>query len=136
MNTNAIAEGAMPASVPRLSWPRAVAAAIFAVLAALILLTFRDYGISWDEQLQNTYGVKLLAYYTSGFADHSAFSYINLFLYGGFFDLAAALSNLISPFGVYETRHLLGGVMFLAGLFGAWKLTNLLAGERAALPQR
>jgi len=133
VNTNAIAEGAMPASPLSLSWPRTVATAVFAVLAVVILLTFRDYGISWDEQLQNTYGSKLLDYYTSGFQDESAFSYINLFLYGGFFDLVAALANLISPFGVYETRHLLGGLMFLAGLFGAWKLTDLLAGERAAL---
>jgi len=124
----------MSRPVPRayLSWTRA-AMVVFACIALVILLTFRDYGISWDEQLQNTYGGKLLDYYTSGFADRSAFSYINLFLYGGFFDLTAALLNLVSPFGVYETRHLLGGVIFLLGLWGAWKLTALLAGERAAL---
>jgi hypothetical protein len=115
------------------AWPRAIAGGIFAVLTLVILTTFQDYGISWDEQLQNTYGQKLLAYYVSGFRDHSAFSYINLFLYGGFFDLVAAIVNLASPFDEYETRHLLGGLIFLVGLWGGWRLTRLLAGERAAL---
>ena len=116
-----------------LAWPRAIAGGIFAILALVILTTFQDYGISWDEQLQNTYGKKLLAYYVSGFQDRSAFSYINLFLYGGFFDILAALANLVSPFDEYETRHLLGGLIFLLGLWGGWRLTRLLAGERAAL---
>ena len=117
----------------RFSLYQALAAVIFAVLAIIILATFRDYGNSWDERLQNAYGEKLLDYYTSGFADRSAFSFLNLFLYGGFFDLLAAQANLVSPFGLYETRHLLGGLIFLTGLLGAWKLTHLLAGERAAL---
>ncbi len=116
-----------------LAWPRALAGGIFAVLALVVLTTFQDYGISWDEQLQNTYGNMLLDYYTTGFQDRSAFSYINLFLYGGFFDLVAAVANTVSPFGVYETRHLIGGLVFLAGLYGGWRLAKLLAGERAAL---
>jgi hypothetical protein len=115
------------------AWPRAVAGGIFAVVALVILTTFQDYGISWDEQLQNTYGQKLLAYYVSGFADTSAFSYSNLFLYGGFFDLLAAIVNLVSPFDEYATRHLIGGLIFLGGLWGGWRLARLLAGERAAL---
>ncbi|MBY0510915.1 MAG: glycosyltransferase family 39 protein [Rhodospirillaceae bacterium] len=116
-----------------LKWPLAVAGGIFAVLAIIILTTFQDYGISWDEQLQNTYGKKLLSYYVSGFQDRSAFSYINLFLYGGFFDLVAAVANLVSPFEEYETRHLMGGLVFLMGLWGGWRLARLLAGERAAI---
>ena len=116
-----------------LKWPQALAGGIFAILAIIIVTTFQDYGISWDEQLQNSYGEKLLAYYVSGFQDHSAFSYINLFLYGGFFDLMAAVANLVSPFGVYETRHLIGGLIFLLGLLGGWRLARLLAGERAAI---
>lgn len=107
--------------------------AAFVVLAAVILVTFRNYGISWDEELHVPYGQKLLSYYTSGFSDRSAFSFINLYQYGGFFDLLSAIASQISPFGAYETRHLLGGVFFLAGLFGSWRLTRLLAGERAAL---
>lgn len=116
-----------------LSVPNLFTAAILAALTIIIFLTFRDYGISWDEELHVPYGQKLLAYYTSGFADRSAFSFINLYQYGGFFDLAAAIASKVSPFGAYETRHLLGGLLFMAGLIGAWRLTCLLAGERAAL---
>ena len=134
MTTKFMADGATTRlPIQALDWPRAVAGGIFVVLALIVLTTFRDYGISWDEQLQNTYGKLLLDYYTTGFADRSAFSYVNLFLYGGFFDLMAAVANLVSPFDEYETRHLLGGLVFLAGLYGGWKLTKLLAGERAAL---
>ncbi len=116
-----------------MSQPNRAAMALFAVLAFLIVLTFRDYGISWDEELQNTYGVKLLAFYTSGLRDMGAFDYGNLFLYGGFFDIVAAILNLVSPFETYETRHLWGGIILLVGLIGGWKLARLLAGERAGL---
>lgn len=115
------------------SWANTLTALIFAVLAVVIVLTFRDYGISWDEELHVPYGHMLLAYYTSGFVDRSAFSFINLYQYGGFFDLLSAIASNVSPFGEYETRHLLGGLVFLAGLFGAWRLARLLAGDRAAL---
>jgi hypothetical protein len=115
------------------AWPRYTAIAIFTLIALIIVFTFRNYGISWDEELQHTYGVKLLAYYTSGFADRSAFDYGNLFLYGGFFDITAAILNIVSPFEAYETRHLLGGAFLLAGLVGGWNLARLLAGERAGL---
>jgi len=115
------------------NYARALSVGILGVLLVLVLATFQDYGISWDEEVQNTYGKKLLALYTSGLTDLSAFSYQNLFYYGGFFDLIASLVNLVSPFGEYETRHLLGGLMGVAGYTGVWLLTRPLAGERAAL---
>ena len=60
------------------------------VSLVLVLSTFRDYGVSWDETLQNTYGEKLVAMYRSGFQDRSALTYVNLYLYGGLFDMVAA----------------------------------------------
>lgn len=114
-------------------WLSRTAFALLAILTAIVFATFGDYGISWDEWLQNTYGIKLLGYYRSGLTDLEAFDFSNLFLYGGFFDLTAAVVNLFSPFAEYDTRHLLGGLIFVAGVFGGWKLTRLLAGERAAL---
>ncbi len=103
-----------------------------AAVAVVVFATFRDYGITWDEEWQNVYGKKLLEYYLSGFVDRSAFSYSNLYLYGGLFDLVAAALNHISPIGEYETRHLLGGLVGVVGLIGCWRLARLLAGERAA----
>ena len=112
---------------------RGLSIAVFAALVILAFATFGAYGISWDEEVQNTYGEKLLLFYASGLRDTSAFSFQNLYLYGGFFDLLAAVLNLVSPFETYETRHLLGGLFGVVGYFGAWRLTRLLAGERAAL---
>ncbi len=124
----AVGEHAAP-----LDWIAIAGWSVLAVVTLLVAATFRDYGISWDEMLQNTYGEKLIALYTSGFRDQSAFSYVNLYLYGGLFDMVAAVVTMISPFGEYETRHLLGGLVFVSGLLGGWKLAELLAGRRAGL---
>lgn len=118
---------------PPLPWARIFLAIFFVAIAVLVVTTFRDYGISWDEEVQNTYGDMLIAFYRSGFHDRSAMHYLNLYYYGGFFDMVAALLNLVSPLGVYVTRHFLGGIFLLFGLAGAWRLVRLLAGERAAL---
>jgi hypothetical protein len=99
-------------------------------IAVLIFFTFQDYGITTDEEVQNVYGIKLLSFYTSFFSDDSAFQYIDLYRYGGFFDLLAAIVNLVSPIGEYETRHLLGGLIGVVGLAAAWRLGRLLGGRR------
>ena len=44
--------------------------------------------------------------------------------------IAAAL-NRFSPLGVYETRHLLNGLVGVLGLVGCWKLGRALGGPRA-----
>ncbi len=64
--------------------------ALFGALAIFILLTFKQYGMSNDENVQHVYGQLLLKFYGSGFTDQSAFTYKNLYLYDGFFDLIAA----------------------------------------------
>lgn len=100
-------------------------------VTVLVVLTYQEYGIVWDAEVQNEYGKKLLAYYLSGFTDHSAFEYQNLYLYGGAFDLLAALINRVSTLGEYETRSLLGGLVGVLGLIGTWRFARMLAGERA-----
>src|SRR5207249_6251388 len=39
--------------------------------------------------------------------------------------------NRVSPIGVYETRHLLNGLVGILGLIGCHKLARAVAGERA-----
>jgi hypothetical protein len=107
--------------------------AILGAMTVLVLVTFQSYGISWDEEVQNTYGLKILSLYTSFFSDRSVFSYLNLWFYGGFFDLCTAIVNQFTPFDMYATRHLLGGLFGVVGYFGIWRLTKLLAGDWAAL---
>jgi len=107
--------------------------ALFAALTAFILLSFREYGVSNDEEVQHVYGQLLLKFYSSGFADHSAFAYKNLYLYGGFFDLVAATLEKLLPIWVWDIRHLLSAFFGLAGILAVYKITQKLAGERAAL---
>src|SRR5215813_2009835 len=60
---------------------------LLSALVAAALLTFRDYAISTDEGVQHHYGELIIAYYRSGFADRELFTYENLYLYGGLFDI-------------------------------------------------
>ena len=66
---------------------RVSAAALFALLL-IAFVTFRDYGLAWDDYSHWEYGELLLALYTSGFTDQRAFSFYNLYYYGGGFDLS------------------------------------------------
>ncbi len=68
-------------------------------------ITFRDYGLGWDDYTHSQYGDLLLKLYGSGFADTRALSFVNLYKYGGGFDMAAALAAKVLPFGLFETRR-------------------------------
>lgn len=105
---------------------------LFSLLAVFILVTFKQYGISNDEQVQHVYGQLLLNFYSTGFADQAAFTYKNLYLYGGLFDLIAAILEKILPLWVWDIRHLLSALFGFAGIVAVYKITNELAGLRAA----
>ena len=79
----------------------------------LRLLTFRDYGLGWDDYTHSQYGDLLLELYRSGFADKRALSFVNLYKYGGGFDMAAALLDRITPFDLFETRRFFGAMIGL-----------------------
>ena len=82
--------------------------ALFVLLVLFCLLTYRQHGISNDEEVQHIYGRLLLDFYGSFGADKSAFQYKNLYLYGGFFDvIAAAIERFGGMASPWETRHLL-----------------------------
>lgn len=104
-----------------------------AALAVLVVLTFRHYGISNDEEVQHRYGELILAYYGSGFSDRSVFDYKNLYLYGGLFDIAAVLLAKLWPADVYSLRHLLSGFIGVAGIAATAACARLIAGARAGL---
>jgi 4-amino-4-deoxy-L-arabinose transferase-like glycosyltransferase len=106
---------------------------LFALSFSVILLTFRDYGVTWDESFHDHYGEGVLAYFRSGFSDRESFLYIDLPYYGAAFDLLCALAKRVSPLGLYETRHLLNALVGLLGVLGCWKLARQLGGTRTAL---
>ena len=104
---------------------------LFAALLWLLLLTFHDYSISNDEEVQHRYGEMILAYFNSGFVDRSLFSFGNLYLYGGLFDILAVLLGYVLPADIFTVRHVLCAVIGLGGIIAAWATARLIAGPRA-----
>jgi hypothetical protein len=111
----------------------ALAIGTLVVIAAIAAVTFRDYGLGWDDYTHAQYGNLLVSLYASGFADKRALSFVNLYMYGGGFDLLATLSAKIVPFGLFETRRLVGAAVGLVGLFFTWRLGRRLGGPLAGL---
>jgi hypothetical protein len=99
----------------------------------IALATFRDYGLGWDDLTHSQYGALLLSFYGSGFRDTRAFSFVNLYMYGGGFDMAAALLAKILPFDLFETRRLLGAAVGITGLFAVWRIGRRVGGPLAGL---
>jgi len=117
-------------SAPWLDW---LAIGVLAFVAAIALATFRDYGLGWDDYTHSQYGALLVSLYQSNFADQRALSFVNLYMYGGGFDIIATLAAKILPFDLLETRRLVGAAVGLVGLFATWRLGRRLGGPLAGL---
>ena len=115
-------------------WQVAAALALLLMLPLAVRLAL-DSGISWDEEKHLEYGRRLLEWYRSGFTDRSSFTFMDLYVYGGLFDLPAQVLNSsgLSPWGPYETRHVLTAMLAVLGIVAVWKTANRIAGPRAAL---
>jgi hypothetical protein len=109
------------------------AVAVLVAIAIIALLTFRDYGLGWDDYTHAEYGDLLLSLYGSGFSDQRAFSFVNLYMYGGGFDMLAGLAAKVLPIDLFETRRLIGAAIGLVGLCVSWRLGRRLAGPLAGL---
>src|SRR5436305_8850478 len=96
-------------------------------------LTFRDYGLGWDDYTHAEYADLLLRMYGSGFKDVGALSFANLYMYGGGFDMIAALLHKVIPLELFETRRLLGAVVGVIGLAVTWRLARRVGGPLAGL---
>src|SRR5271165_4760534 len=111
----------------------ALALVVLAAVGILALVTFRDYGLSWDDYTHSQYGDLLLRFYVSGLRDQRALSWVNLYYYGGGFDLLAAAAAKVLPFTLFETRRLIGAAVGILGLLVTWRTGRRLAGPLAGL---
>jgi hypothetical protein len=111
----------------------ALALLVAGIVGVLALLTFRDYGLSWDDYAHAEYGDLLLKLYASGFSDQRALSWVNLYYYGGGFDLLAALAAKLLPFTLFETRRLIGAAVGIIGLLVTWRIARRTGGPLAGL---
>ncbi len=112
-------------------WPDILAILILVTVVLVAAVTFRDYGLGWDDYTHSQYGDLLLKLYGSGFADTRALSFVNLYKYGGGFDMAAALVAKVLPFDLFETRRLVGAAIGIVGLFVTWRIGRGLGGPVA-----
>lgn len=117
----------------RFAAPDLIAFAVLAAISIVALFTFKDYGLGWDDYAQSQYGGMLYSYYASHFTDVRAFSFVNLYYYGGGFDLAATILAKYMPFDLFETRRLLGAVVGIAGLILTWRTARRVGGEKAGV---
>ncbi|HVX75878.1 MAG TPA: glycosyltransferase family 39 protein [Bradyrhizobium sp.] len=106
---------------------------LLAIVALIASLTFRDYGLGWDDYTHAQYADLLLQMYGSGFKNTDALSFANLYMYGGGFDMAAALLHKVIPLGLFETRRLVGAIVGVIGLAVTWRLGRRVGGPVAGL---
>jgi 4-amino-4-deoxy-L-arabinose transferase-like glycosyltransferase len=102
-------------------------------LAVIAAFTFRHYGLGWDDYTHAQMGELLLALYGSGFRDTRALSFVNLYMYGGGFDMLAALVAKLLSFDLFETRRLVGAGVGLIGLAVTWRIARRIGGPLAGL---
>ena len=110
-----------------------LAIAVLVAVGLIASLTFRDYGLGWDDYTHAEYADLLLRMYGSGFKDTAALSFANLYMYGGGFDMAAALLHKVIPLELFETRRLLGAIVGIIGLAVTWRLGRRVGGPLAGL---
>jgi hypothetical protein len=106
---------------------------VLALVSLIAGLTFRDYGLGWDDYTHAEYADLLLRMYGSGFKDTAALSFANLYMYGGGFDMAAALLHKVIPLELFETRRLVGAIVGVIGLAVTWRLARRVSGPLAGL---
>ncbi|MGY3037343.1 4-amino-4-deoxy-L-arabinose transferase-like glycosyltransferase [Bradyrhizobium sp. USDA 4354] len=106
---------------------------VLAAVAVIAGLTFRDYGLGWDDYTHAEYADLLLRMFGSGFKDTAALSFANLYMYGGGFDMVAALLHKVIPLELFETRRLVGAVVGVIGLAVTWRLGRRVGGPVAGL---
>jgi hypothetical protein len=106
---------------------------VLAVVGLIAAFTFHDYGLGWDDYTHAEYADLLLRMYGSGFKDTGALSFANLYMYGGGFDMAAALLHKVIPLELFETRRLVGAIVGVIGLAVTWRLGRRVGGPLAGL---
>jgi tetratricopeptide (TPR) repeat protein len=107
---------------------------LFIVMPLLSL----QFGRNSDETVSNNYGKDILNYITTLGNDRSVFDenktgYKHMFYYGLSFDLLCAAANKISPFGEFETRHMLNSLFGWLAIFFAALIARRLLHWRAAV---
>ncbi len=106
-------------------------ALVLVPLLGIALLTFRDYGVTWDEPDHRDYGRIIVRYWASGFRDLPEAPFLHI--YGGAFDGPVMWIADRSPLGLWPTRHLFNALVGLAGIAGTMAAGAAVAGPRVGM---
>ncbi len=110
-----------------------LAMGLMLAVACIVLKTFLDYGVTWDEEFHRIYGEAIASWFLTFFHDRAAVLDPFFISYGGLFDFFAEIVRHVSPLGLYETRHLLGSLLGLWTIFISWKTARHISGDVAGL---
>jgi len=111
---------------------RTASALLLALLAAVMLSTVRDYGMTGDEGVQHRYARRVLHWYATAGADRSAVAEEDISMYGAFFEGLAEAAASASPLDPYDTRHVVNVLFALAAFAAALRMGRHLGGPEAA----
>ena len=103
------------------------------LLLPLMLALSLDFGVTWDEEVQQEYGEQVAAYFASGLSDRAALSYRNLYLYGGMFDLICVAVQAWVSVDDYVVRHLVNAGFGWLGVVFCGIAAYRLFGPKTAL---
>ena len=101
----------------------------------LIVLTFRDYGMSWDQAPTREYGKTVVRFYSSLGGDTTARTRDpnNAYLYGGLFEMLAPAVEQVTHLGWLEARNLTSALFGLLGIWASFRLGTIAFGAIVGL---
>jgi hypothetical protein len=97
-------------------------------LAALMLATLPDYGISADAGVQHRWGRRLVRWYATLGHEPRVTDDLDITKYGGFCELVTELAVLASPLGTWTTRALANLAFAFVGFASALWMGRRLGG--------
>ena len=86
---------------------------------------FLDFGITWDETIQGTYGELVLGYFAAGLSGQEATELADLRFYGPLFETTVALIYQVTGWPAAEVRHFFIGLTALLGVLGLVRFAGL-----------
>ena len=104
-----------------------LSALVMAGMGLVIVLTFRDYGLGWDEPFHEHYGTLIWDFISSGGVDQRVNTFRNLKSYGGLYDGLGALLAKAVPMEPFHTHHLLNAATGLLGAAGVWAMARAMS---------
>jgi hypothetical protein len=103
---------------------------LFVGAAAITLIIWQDYGVTWDERVHIDYGDALFDYYATLGADTRAVTHGDRH-YGPLYDFLGGALRAVSRLPPYQTMRLLGACAGLLGGVAVLALGRLLGGPVA-----